>query len=116
CSGVNSMCIASLGFDGLRIKGIGFSHVGTGNGQRTRNDPLLPIRISCRSYSRQSVRTGLLPANALSEYWYRQAFGLPHFRKISCSSQDNASLLDVKDRPCSALAADAITCPLRAGR
>src|SRR5690606_14638524 len=110
------MFMASLGFNGLLILGKGFSHNGTGNGQRTRNDPLLPVRISCRSYSRQSVRTGLLPANALSAYWYCQIFGLPHFRKISRSSRDNASLLNVKDRPCSAIAADAITCPLQAGR
>ncbi len=72
--------------------------------------------LSCRSYPRQSVQTGLSPANALSVYWYRQVFGLPHFRKISRSSRDNASLLNVKDRSCYAIAADALTCPLRAGR
>ncbi|MBB1644545.1 hypothetical protein A9970_11320 [Sphingobacterium sp. UME9] len=76
------MCIASLGFNGLLIRGKGISHDGTGNGQRTRNDPLLPIRISCRSYSRQSVRTGLLPANALSAYWYRQVLAYLTFAKF----------------------------------
>jgi hypothetical protein len=34
------------------------------------------LTVNCRSYSRQSVRTGLLPANALSAYWYRQGFRL----------------------------------------
>lgn len=35
--------------------------------------------------------------------------GSPHLRKISCWSQDNASSPDVKERSCTALAADALS-------
>src|SRR5690606_17365056 len=38
--------------------------------------------VSCRSYSRQSVRTGLLPANALSAYWYSQALAYLTFARF----------------------------------
>ncbi|MGJ1283724.1 hypothetical protein ACR78F_07460 [Sphingobacterium spiritivorum] len=98
------------------MKGIGSSRVGTGNGQRTRNDPLLPI-YSKLSELLTSVRTDrAIACQCAFSILVSPSIGLPHFRKISHSSRDNASLLNVKDRPCSAIAADALTCPLQAGR
>ena len=53
-----------------------------------------------RDYSRQSVQTGLTPANALSVCWCDPQKELPHFRKISRSSLDNVLSLYVKELLC----------------
>ncbi|MBL1410074.1 hypothetical protein [Sphingobacterium faecale] len=109
--------MASLGFNGLLIRGKGISHNGTGNGQRTRNDPLLPID-SKFSELLTSVRTDratacqcafrILVLPSISAYLTFAKF--PAARRIMLHSSMSKTV------HASAIAAEALTCPLRAGR